>query len=560
MILGAPFAGFSQLGNALSRLCRAETSGDQPLQPVTAAPGQAPAVNQLNLEIMQALGGGPTKPGPFTLERCGENPGTFSDVISRFWLDDAVAALQSVSSKAGTIVLSDPNISIFQSLWVEASKRAGFEPRTILLYRHPNALGLPRGGRNEGRAALRRWLYYTVKSLECDIMHKLDRVVAFEDMLAQPGRVLGDMAGQFGLASTSLGDIAEDLRSTAAAKVDGNPAGPGITPNNDPLARLAAKTFAILRNWDACTDASETTMRIRRLSRAIDDAPWMRRTRIFVNMEELELRNRSRREPPRPAAPARGRTANVTGKSLIIHYHLFKNAGTSIDELLKLNFGERWAEREFANAGAVRSNVGLVTAYLESNPHLAALSSHTALLPPPAIPDVSILPILFVRHPIDRLRSAYAFQRQQQVDTRGATLAKETDFGGYLRALLPQPRSGQARNFQASRLAHCEPPRAGSERERALRALERLPFVGLVEAYEKSLSRLAEMIRTHFPDFRVVTAWKNATSDRQSTLEQRLAATRNELGSALFEEICAANAVDLEIYEIVRARYAAMPD
>lgn len=246
--------------------------------------------------------------------------------------------------------------------------------------------------------------------------------------------------------------------------------------------------------------------------------------------------------------------AENSGRVLIIHYHLFKNAGTSIDEVLQQNFGKRWAEQEFEGSGKPRSNVDAVTAYLQSNPDLIALSSHTALLPPPRLQNVTIIPILFVRHPIDRLRSAYAFQRQQQVDTMGARLAKDHDFPTYLRRLLLRPRN-QACNFQASRLAHCVPSRVGTERDRALRALNRLPFVGLVEAYEKSLQRLSEIIRVHIPDFAAVTLRRNATPDRQSTLEQRLAAIENELGSAFFEEICAVNDIDLKIYEIVRARY-----
>lgn len=263
--------------------------------------------------------------------------------------------------------------------------------------------------------------------------------------------------------------------------------------------------------------------------------------------------------PGQPAAEFRPKVFTETAsKALVIHYHLFKNAGTSIDEVLRHNFGELWTEQEFPGSGLVRSNVDAVTAYLQSKPHLVALSSHTALLPPPRLPNVTILPILFVRHPIDRLRSAYAFQRQQQVDTMGAKLAKENDFAGYLRALLPKPRN-QACNFQAFRLSHCFPPRVGTERQRAKLALDRLPFIGLVEAYEKSLQKLSEIARVHFPNFVAMTEWKNVTPDRQSTLEQRLGAIEDELGSAFFKEICAVNDVDLEIYEIVRARYAALP-
>ena len=34
-------------------------------------------------------------------------------------------------------------------------------------------------------------------------------------------------------------------------------------------------------------------------------------------------------------------------RTIILHYHLFKNAGTSIDSILQENFGEQWITKEF---------------------------------------------------------------------------------------------------------------------------------------------------------------------------------------------------------------------
>jgi hypothetical protein len=247
--------------------------------------------------------------------------------------------------------------------------------------------------------------------------------------------------------------------------------------------------------------------------------------------------------------------ASVRLRTVVIHYHLFKNAGTSIDEMLRRNFGAGWLEQEFPGAAARRSNCSLVGDFLRAHPKVIALSSHTALMPPPVIPGLKVLPIVFVRHPIDRLRSAYGFQREQLVDTLDAQLAKTYDFAGYIRALLALPRA-QARNFQTARLAHNVPLRAGTDRERALRAIRRLPFVGLVEAYDLSLQRLSAYISRSFAGFRVVAARKNVTAGRSTTLEERLLDIEWELGSELYCEICAANQDDIELYEQVRARYS----
>jgi hypothetical protein len=241
---------------------------------------------------------------------------------------------------------------------------------------------------------------------------------------------------------------------------------------------------------------------------------------------------------------------------LIIHYHIFKNAGTSLDVMLRNNFGDRWAEAEFDEAKPSEyTNSARVTEFLRERPDLVTLSSHTAQLPLPQLKR-EILPVFFIRHPLDRLKSAYAFERVQEADTHGALLAKDHDFAGYVRHLLGDPRFRQARNFQTRRLADFEPPERGSERERALRALDSLPFVGLVEAYGRSIERLAAQLAPHFPGFKPEALHENRTDGREEDLEERVAAIRNLLPDAFFEELLQANADDFAVYETVKAKYA----
>jgi hypothetical protein len=255
------------------------------------------------------------------------------------------------------------------------------------------------------------------------------------------------------------------------------------------------------------------------------------------------------------------RASESDRRELILHYHLFKNAGTSIDELLRRNFGPRWAIQEFSasrgeNAAAVREFIG-------NNPDLQAISSHTALLPVPQLSGADIFPIIFIRHPVDRLRSAYEFERRQQASTPGARLAKTHDFGGYLRELLRNPRHRQIRNFQTFRLSHAGAARKRSEVQRAIVTLGTLPFVGLVERFDESVARLQIRLRPLFPGFGVQPVHRNAASSRQDTLLDRLAKVEETLGKELYREICDANADDLAIYELVDSGYrdaAMQPD
>src|SRR5438477_9163450 len=244
-------------------------------------------------------------------------------------------------------------------------------------------------------------------------------------------------------------------------------------------------------------------------------------------------------------------SAESARRPIIIHYHFFKNAGTSVDAILQRNFGAGWTSREYPP----RSTPNAAREFLTANPQIAALSSHTLPLPPPDIPDAEILPILFIRHPLDRLKSAYLFERNQRADTEGSRLARQHDLAGYLRARLAVPGDRSCRNFHVHRLALAEPADSGTEWERALRAFERLPFIGSVEEFEASLDALEEFIKSRFPEFRVFQARENV-SRTPSSIEDRLDRLRDELGGETFEMIAAANADDLELYRRARARYA----
>lgn len=243
-------------------------------------------------------------------------------------------------------------------------------------------------------------------------------------------------------------------------------------------------------------------------------------------------------------------------RTVVVHYHIFKNAGTSVDELLRANFGARWVAREFPYSAKRHSNSDLVAKFLEHHSEVVAMSSHTARPPLPQLAGATVFPVLFLRHPIDRLGSVYAFQRRR-CDMPATSLAKQEDFAGYLRNQLSRPR--QARNLQTFILAGFAPLEIENERERALWALENLPFIGLVEAYEASISQLVSLLRKQFPRFRIVRARRNVAPSRPRTLDQRLARIRHQLGADLYTEICLANEVDLEIFAIIRKRYPTTP-
>ena len=191
-----------------------------------------------------------------------------------------------------------------------------------------------------------------------------------------------------------------------------------------------------------------------------------------------------------------------------------QDAGTSVDEILRQNFGERWVTKEFPPMGG--NNTALVEDWIRETPDAVAYSSHTMMGPIPRVEDVSVISFMLLRDPVERIKSVYRFERQQQADTWGARLAKEHDFEGYVRARLAEPGDRQCRNFQTHRLASLVPGE-GTERERALRALGELTIVGTVGTFGSAIRSMQDFLKTELLEFSVFKPKINVSDSNIST-------------------------------------------
>lgn len=242
-----------------------------------------------------------------------------------------------------------------------------------------------------------------------------------------------------------------------------------------------------------------------------------------------------------------GASADARMRTVVFHYHLFKNAGTSLDALFRQHFGEGWVTTEFP--GQVQANRQGQRAWIEGHPTAACFSSHTALLTRHSLPDVHVVPVIFVRHPLDRIASAYSFERQQEDPSFGSTLARHTTLQGYIETRLSIRQDRQCRNFHVSRFADMFRDESDSETAAAERALESLPFVGVVEEFSESLERLQALLRVEgFPDIALRSIQRNVTAGRPATLDERLDRMAQEIGARCYESLVQANAEDLAFY------------
>ena len=245
-------------------------------------------------------------------------------------------------------------------------------------------------------------------------------------------------------------------------------------------------------------------------------------------------------------------------RPVIVHYHLFKNAGTSVDRILQRNFPDnQWAEIEGENNKKMQPEE--IVDFIRNNPQLKAVSSHTAVVNIPELEDIEILPIFFMRHPIDRIRSAYDFERKQDANTPGAINAKTMDFQGYMQWRLSSANPWQVSDFHAMRLKDFHSFTPAKQRDlflpRAKAALYALPVTGLVEQFQSSMERYSEYLKPYFPDFVVENVRVNVTTSKKASLEDNLNAFKKRIGAETYTQLLDVNKDDFILYESIKSEY-----
>lgn len=237
-------------------------------------------------------------------------------------------------------------------------------------------------------------------------------------------------------------------------------------------------------------------------------------------------------------------------RSVVVHYHLFKNAGTSVDDALKEAFGGSWANVE-ADKGLLAPDQ--LADFIRGRPDVGAFSSHTAMFPVPAIEACEIFPIVFLRHPIDRIHSVYEFERKQGAETEGAAAARTMSFADYVAWRLDRPGDYQCRNFHVARLSAVRPRKATLET--ALALLDQLPFVGLVEHFDKSIALLNRALGGTFPGVVLRPRHANRSRAGSTSVGERLERIRLDLSPALFTRLRDVNRPDLTLFGLMRERF-----
>ena len=193
-------------------------------------------------------------------------------------------------------------------------------------------------------------------------------------------------------------------------------------------------------------------------------------------------------------------SGGVPNRVVIVHCHMFKNAGSTLDWSLEQNLGGRFV-RFWGDANGRTENQQLEK-LLREDAQVCVVTGHKLRQTLPVVEGLKLLRVFILRHPIERAYSVYSFERGQVITTPGATQAKLLSFRDYVRWRMSPGSPPVIRNFQTSYCAGAVGgvgEQTGELLPRALNNLQATPLVATLELYDKSMVLFESMLREHFP-------------------------------------------------------------
>jgi hypothetical protein len=194
----------------------------------------------------------------------------------------------------------------------------------------------------------------------------------------------------------------------------------------------------------------------------------------------------------------------VPTRYVIVHYHVFKNGGSTIEAILQREFPGRFATVHAGDPDATLDAADLKE-FLKQHPGIAAVSSHHLRYPKPLSRRTVFFDWCFLRDPLARLHSTYNHFRRSDSDSPYARWARSYGAREFAVRLIDEAPH-QVSEVQVTQLANAGAftrPADEQDLERATAVLREMAIPGLVEMFDESLVVAEYFLRPAFPDLRL---------------------------------------------------------
>jgi hypothetical protein len=197
-------------------------------------------------------------------------------------------------------------------------------------------------------------------------------------------------------------------------------------------------------------------------------------------------------------------------RCVILHYHTFKNGGSTIESVLEREFAARFATIHGSHPDDTLDSADLEE-FLLRQPEIAAVSSHHLRYPKPVSRHTVYFDCCFLRDPIARLYSCYNHYRRGEEDSRCADWARAYEAREFALHLIEEAPH-LVSDVQVTQLANAGEftrPADARDLERASGVIREMAFPGLVEMFDESLVVAEHFLRPAFPGLRLEYVARN---------------------------------------------------
>lgn len=254
----------------------------------------------------------------------------------------------------------------------------------------------------------------------------------------------------------------------------------------------------------------------------------------------------------------------LSNRFVLIHYHIFKNAGSTIEYALERAFSNQFVTLHGPQPDSLL-NASDVAAFLSEHPEVVAVSSHHLKYPKPEAPGFVFFDLCFLRSPLQRLRSVYHYlSRVESVDDLHRR-AREMNFAEFLALLVrdhPQIVNDVQVNMLVNGGAYTRPP-SRTDLGKALEFLRDISVLGVVDLFDQSLVAAEYFLRPAFPNLQFQYIKQNvAPTDGDTSVFPE--PFEEQLGPDLCGHLRRLNELDNELLEYAKEevlrRFALVPN
>lgn len=253
----------------------------------------------------------------------------------------------------------------------------------------------------------------------------------------------------------------------------------------------------------------------------------------------------------------------MTNRNVLLHYHIFKNSGTTFERVLNDNYGEQHISFDgpFPFSHINQDQLSMI---IERHPTAVACSSHQIHLPIPSSMAFQAIPIVFIRNPMLRIRSVYFFSQRQNksLGKRAHDNPLEGLEDWVVSALAGDHNLNQISNLQTGFVSRCYnlPPkrqgidgRVNYDLQTAINNLSLVPCLGRTEHFDTDVASFAgTLARFDIPfSYQPKRAENISSPDHGQPISEQLDAMQEHLTAATWDRLRWMNHQDLALYDIV---------